>query len=117
LDSVFVTYTWRPGLFERSSCKQRGYDNCGCYENVGYHAFREQGQAEREASMYMHWWPAVVGCVAMWGEVVEHEHGWRSEYASVRSLFKITGDLNDWSKRRLLLSLGEKYGCEVVTEL
>jgi len=46
--------------------------------------------------MYIHWWPSVIGCVAMWGEVVEHEHGWRSEYAGVRSLLRVrfeTGDL------------------------
>jgi len=53
----------------------------------------------------------------MWGEVIEHQYGWRSEYAVVRSIIKITGDIGFWSKQRLLLDLGEKYGCAVVTEL
>jgi hypothetical protein len=61
--------------------------------------------------------PAIIGSVAMWGEVIEHRHGWRSEYAAVRSLIKITGDIGIWTKQRLLLDLGEKYGCAVVTEL
>jgi hypothetical protein len=117
LDSVFVIYTWRPGVFERSSCKHRGYDKLGCYENFGYHAFKDKEQAEREASMYTHWWPCVIGSVAMWGEVIEHEHGWRSEYAAVRTIIKISGDIGSWCKQRSLLDLGKKYGCSVVTDL
>jgi len=115
LESSFVSYTWRPGVFERSSFRPMGHHAHG--NNFGYHAYKEQDQAEREASMYIRWWPAVVGCVAMWGEVVEHENGWRSEYAGVRSLLKITGDFGDWSKERFLLNLREKYGCGVVREL
>src|SRR5262249_44455426 len=120
LQSVFVSYTWRPGIFERSSFQPPGYQNSGhqaCDHNFGYHAFKDKDQAEREASMYTHWWPAVVGAVAMWGEVIEHEHGWRSEYAAVRSLFKINGDIGIWSRRRFLMELIEKYGCEAVTGL
>ena len=43
--------------------------------------------------MQAYWLPCVIGSVAMWGEVIEHENGWRSEYAAVRSLTKITGDI------------------------
>ena len=53
----------------------------------------------------------------MWGEVIEHEHGWRSEYAAVRSIIKITEDIGFRIEQRLLLDLGEKYGCPIVTEL
>src|SRR5262245_12024223 len=111
LHSVFVAYTWRPGVLERSSCK-----NGIGYYNVGYHAFRDEVWAEREASNYL-WSPFVIGSVAMWGEVIEHQYGWRSEYAAVRSIVKIIGDISFWNKQRLLLDLGEKYGCAVVTEL
>jgi len=117
--SVFVSYTWRPGVFERSSAKHYGYNNqyYAFRNNLGYHAFRHKEQAEREAFMYASWSTTVVGSVAMWGEVVEHQYGWRSEYAAVRSIVKITGDIGFWNKQRLLLDLGEKYGCAVVTEL
>jgi len=108
---VFVPYIWHPGIFERSNSKR-----CGYY-NHGYHAFRNKQQAEREASKHAYKLPAVVGSVAMWGEVIEHQYGWRSEYATVRSIIKITGDISFWSKQRLLLDLGKKYGCAVVTEL
>jgi hypothetical protein len=54
----------------------------------------------------------------MWGEVIEHERGWRSEYAAVRSIIKITGDIPFSRKHSLLLELHEKYGCRAVsTEL
>jgi len=111
LDSAYVSYTWRPRVFERSSPAL-----VGCW-NLGYHAFRDKEQAERKASMYNYWSPLVIGSVAMWGEIIEHRHGWRSEYAAVQSITKITGDIPCWTKQRLLLDLGEKYGCAVVTEL
>jgi hypothetical protein len=109
LHSVVVPYTWYPGVFERSGSKQRGYYNY----NAGYHAYRDKEQAEREALMIGCWWPAVIGSVAMWGEVIEHEHGWRSEYAAVRSLIKITVERDFSSKQRLLQGLREKYDCAV----
>ena len=71
----------------------------------------------REATTYAYWAPSVIGSVAMWGEVIEHEHGWRSEYAAVRSIINITGNNSSWSKQWLLLDLREKYRCAVVTEL
>ena len=111
LHSVIVSYVWRPGVFERSSSKESGS------YNLGYHAFRDKEQAEREASKHIYVAPAVIGSVAMWGEVIGHQYGWRSEYAAVRSIINITGDIGFWSKQRLLLDLGEKYGCAVVTEL
>ena len=107
LHSLIVPYIWHPGVFERSSSKQRGF------KNPGYHAFRDKEQAKREAFMYTHWWPSVIGSVAMWGEVIEHQHGWRSEYAAVRSLIKIIRERDFSSKQRLLQGLREKYDCAV----
>jgi hypothetical protein len=98
-----------PVCWNRAICKDTGP------HNLGYHAFREREQAEREASTY--WSSTVIGSVAMWGEVIEHEQGWRSEYAAVRSITEITGERSLSSKQCLLLGLREKYGCAVVTEL
>jgi hypothetical protein len=53
----------------------------------------------------------------MWGEVIEHQYGWRSEYAAVRAIVEITGDISFQTKHWLLLELREKYRCTVVTEL
>jgi hypothetical protein len=113
LQSMIVPYIWHPGVFDRSSSKRVGYYNY----NPGYHAFRHQDQAERDASLHAHRSPVVTGSVAMWGEVIEHQHGWRSEYAAVRSLIKITGDIRFRSTHWLLIELREKYGCTGVTEL
>jgi hypothetical protein len=85
-------------------------------DNLGYHAFRDKEQAEHDASWHG-WYPAVIGSVAMWGEVIEHQCGWRSEYAAVRSIIRITGDIPFSSKHWLLQELREKYCCKVVTEL
>src|SRR5262245_16149250 len=110
LGSVFVSHLWRPGVLERAICKDTGP------YNLGYHGFKKREQAEREASTY--WSSTVVGSVAMWGEVIEHEQGWRSEYAAVRSIIKITGNIPFGRKHWLLLELREKYGCRAVaTEL
>jgi hypothetical protein len=111
LHSVIVSHVWRPGVLERATCKESGP------HNLGYHAFKDREQAERQAPRHICDWVVVIGSVAMWGEVIEHQYGWRSEYAVVRSIIKITGDIGFWSKQRLLLDLGEKYGCAVVTEL
>jgi hypothetical protein len=119
LHSMYVSYTWRPGVFERSSAKRYGSEHLGprlLGDNLGYHAFRTKEQAECDASWHG-WYPAVIGSVAMWGEVIEHEHGWRSEYAAVRSLTEITGASSFSSKHRLLQELREKYCCKVVTEI
>src|SRR5262245_830655 len=110
LYSVFVPYTWRTGVLERSTSK-----HCA-FKNAGYHAFRYEEQAERELSTYPCISPAIIGSVAMWGEVIEHKHGWRSEYAAVRSITKIIGDREFSSRQELLLELREKYGCTGVTE-
>jgi hypothetical protein len=89
--------------------------------NLGYHAFKDREQAQHQASEHICDWVVVVGSVNMWGEVIEHQHGWRSEYAAVRSIIKITGNRDFSSKqqlRQLLFDLREMYGCRAVaTEL
>ena len=117
LHSVFVSYTWRPGVFERSSAKRYGpSEDRPLGDNFGYHAFRDKEQAEQDASWHG-WFPAVIGSVAMWGEVIEHQYGWPSEYAAVRSIVEITGDISFRNKHWLLLELREKYRCTAGTEL
>ena len=47
LHSVIVSYTWYPGVFERSGIKKGGYGNY----NPGYHAFKDKSQAERDTPL------------------------------------------------------------------
>jgi hypothetical protein len=58
LQSVTFSYIWRPGVFERSRLQRGGWE---C--NLGYHAFKDKEQADREASA--HWSPIVIGSVGM----------------------------------------------------
>jgi hypothetical protein len=53
----------------------------------GVHAYKTiEGVLEN----WMPGLPSVWGTVYMWGDIVEHEYGYRSQYASIRSL-------NGWS--------------------
>src|SRR5262245_38259719 len=51
LFSVFASYVWRPGVFERSSCKQCAFQNVAFRGNPGYHAFidKERQSARRSS--------------------------------------------------------------------
>ena len=47
----------------------------------------------------------VLGSIALWGEVVEHEHGWRGEFAKVNSIDHIfcVDDSHDPTNQNLIL--------------
>jgi hypothetical protein len=51
--------------------------------------------------------PIIYGSVYLWGEIVEHKHGYRAQYASIRSVDQIIGPGDD-----LLEFLRQKYGVE-----
>ena len=58
----------------------------------------------------------VVGEVALFGRVVEHEHGFRAEKAMIRRLVLLDGaDLLEHPT--LDRDLAERYGCEVSTDI
>lgn len=50
----------------------------------GIFACKTQEQVFMELEVYPSTY--IVGTVYMWGEVVEHERGYRAEYASIKSL-------------------------------
>jgi len=74
------------------------------------------------------WGPvAIVGQVANWGIVREHELGYRAEHCIVRKLFvpSTTGLLiaaaatemgSDWTKTQMMEPLSKRYQCEVEIE-
>ena len=82
LASVIHEQTWEPGLPAVAACAERHaapLEACTC----GIHAAREpapalpylRGRDEPETVA------RVLGRVALWGTVVEHEHGWRASHA------------------------------------
>jgi hypothetical protein len=85
---------------------------------AGVWAFKERRRATRKAAENRrdhggYAW----GTVALWGEVIEHEYGWRGEYARIVSL---DGVVLPWPDKptkaairkphRMLTSLRRKYG-------
>lgn len=52
--------------------------------------------------------PFVTGKIAMWGKVIEHEHGYRAQYAAIHSL--------DNGPVEFLKSLVEKYNVSVIDD-
>lgn len=100
---IMEHYEWAPEQVHRSK---------GVYRGDGFFAFNDPELALREFSSS---WessslmPTVYGTVAMWGEVVEHERGWRSEYAVINSFDQISGGIFKWhALRRLRKTFGVK---------
>jgi hypothetical protein len=76
----------------------------------GIHAFKTLDEAHCYADKARHWifpgWNVVVGRAALWGDVVEHEHGYRAEFGAVHSLLAVLHGNVD------IASLRADYGCE-----
>lgn len=98
LRSVFVDFSWNP-----EGVGQAQYD---CYDywptksknriplerhGVGYHAFKSLKEVKDTYNYPKDGNPVVLGQVAMWGDVLEHERGWKSEYAKVHSIIGFGG--------------------------
>ena len=66
----------------------------------GVHAYKTRARCMDIECMW-----GVIGQVALWGNVYEHEHGYRAENARVVSIYRIDefplGSLMFWRRRRL----------------
>lgn len=73
----------------------------------GIHAFKYLGEVEHYVREWLDYrifechTPMVMGTVDLWGSVVEHERGWRGEFAAVRSLDVIVNNITDASLDQL----------------
>jgi len=76
----------------------------------GFYALKELSDAMR---MLMLGSPCAIGKIAMWGEVIEHEQGYRAEYATIVELMDICLDENDRKPRanrdRMTEAMWERY--------
>lgn len=70
-------YCWLPGETQNGHV---GDDSGGIY------AFKTRSRAEAEARNDKWEVPIVVGSVRLWGDAIEAENGWRSEFAVIESL-------------------------------
>lgn len=74
LHSVFAPHVWEPGAIEDAG-EQFGWK--------GLHAFKTMAEAKSQYWCYRVYGPVVFGEVALWGLVVEHEHGYRARFARI----------------------------------
>lgn len=74
-------YIWTPGGTERSEVVDGVY-------GAGLHAFKSLAQAHKQYDCYGVAGTVIFGTVDLWGEVIEHEGGYRAEYAAVHSVIE-----------------------------
>lgn len=70
------------------------------YNGLGVHAFKTMTLALD--NYYDSFVSQVFGSIYMWGDVIEHKHGWRAEFAAIRSLDLLLPRYRLWSGRRLV---------------
>ncbi len=83
---------------------------------AGVHAFKDRRAAIRYGRLFNRGRYIVIGQVALWGEVIEHELGYRASYARIHSIDRVMPkfmDFSPWSwlwRRHILRRLRERYG-------
>ena len=107
LRSMAVDDVWAPGEPMEGDPEKYVLQLQGC----GVHAFKTMSMVltnydswADEVSSYV-----VVGTIALWGTVIEHELGYRAQFGKVNSLDMICG-LSEWRERRMLRRLRQRYG-------
>lgn len=76
LASVAASYVWEPKQVAEGKP----------LEGYGIHAYKDPYHLMEEQRGC-----SVFGTIAMWGDVIEHEHGYRSQYARIVSLDHFSG--------------------------
>jgi hypothetical protein len=79
--------SWEPFLGSNPK-HDSPYQNCHC----GIYAFKEASSLDFEP-LGVDLWDVEIGwgIVDLWGRVIEHEHGWRAEFAYPRELWLFNG--------------------------
>lgn len=111
LVSSFKTeHTWHPQKVLEAHAKPNPHDSSGWSEKVGIHAWKSvfevaeytKGFLDDSYGQYgngIH--GAVIGRVHLWGEVIEHERGYRAEFAKIISIDDCVGQDGKWDGQEL----------------
>jgi hypothetical protein len=103
--AFFMGHAWLPHIPAQGDPRVEG---------AGIHAFKSLDEAFEYADKASDWiFPSgsiVVGHVALWGDVIEHEHGYRAEYGSVYNIVNVVRDNLE------LDVLCCRYGCEIAQQ-
>ncbi len=87
LTSSTEEFIWVPGAptlavcFNHNDCEESPNEKCGC----GIYAHKTQGQVESFVDTPRE--DYAIGSVYLWGKVIEHERGWRSQYAYPKEIW------------------------------
>lgn len=112
LRSMAANFAWIPGEIVGGDPIKAG---------LGVHAFKTLGDAVGQYGGFANDTNAVVfGTVALWGDVIEHEKGYRAEFGAVRSIVMVWPSDEEspkwkfWKKpRRVLRDVRRTYGVEI----
>lgn len=89
LRSSFTDHIWKPGKVMKADRKIKDYDRESNIK-TGVHAWKSVFEVvEYVQTMFVHgdcMSGAVIGRVKLWGDVVEHQRGYRAEFARIESL-------------------------------
>lgn len=99
LTSMAVESVWVPGQAMN-----------GDIERAGIHAWKDYGRAI-EYGLEYGGKSIVVGRIKLWGEVIEHEHGYRAEYGKIISIEREI--VRGWFTQRKIKKIRMKYGVHV----
>jgi len=101
LHSVYVDYIWKP---DKPQQDPKGHLND--FGGNGFHAFKTLEKCKQEYGYTQGISPTLVyGEVALWGKVIEHERGYRAEYARVTRILEVVEvdkNIVDGGLKRLL---------------
>lgn len=107
LRSAIMDTVWAPGEV-MTGVLADGYGNAGVHGWKTQSGVLSYGLSFAVDSAYRAGCPVVIGRIHLWGEVVEHERGYRGEYAKIISLDCIIG--LKWRGLKRLRKLREMYG-------
>ncbi len=106
LNSIAHEYRWTPKGVEHESHVEP-------YWGRGIYAFKSLELVKQEYNTSIILNTLVYGEVALWGEVIEHDFGYRAEYAKIIRITEVNNDTKGFVRRlfvgSLLKRLRQKY--------
>jgi hypothetical protein len=95
LTSVYMSNTWIPGDVMKAH-------TVSTWHGEGIHAFKDLDYAKQE----YRYGGIIFGEVALWGDVIEYEYGYKAEFAKITKIYSEGGLF----KRLAIRKLRKKYG-------
>ena len=114
LSSYYYNLYWSPREAKQATCQKTHigfgipHNRCSC----GIYAAKSFNELKRAVDLFPFELGAVVGRVALWGRVIEHEFGWRAEFAYPLSFSIGSFGWFRWGFAKKVKRLRELFGVE-----